>query len=114
MQTLKDRILRVYKNSGKKDYAEFAESIGVAKSTIDYWMSRGGNPSPSNLKRICTVYNVSEEWLVFGLDVAKDDGVKYNLKEVCAEYIKEIDFLKNQLAEKTEYINMLKDKLKKT
>lgn len=105
METLKQRLLKLIKNYKSGTYNEFAQSIGVDKNTISYWMSRGGSPSENNLKTICEVHNVTEKWLLYGDD---DDDIS----EKCKELKEEINFLKKQLQEKSDYIELLKLKLK--
>lgn len=107
-----DRIRKVYKDSGLKSYFEFAKKIGVSKSTIDKWVGGKVIPEHKNLSVIAKVFNVNEEWLLFGVEAVNDKKkIDFVMKLREAELTNEIEFLKQQLVEKTEYIEMLKNEI---
>ena len=112
--TVSDRIRKVYRESGLKNYLEFAQEIGVSKSTIDKWVGGKVLPEHKNLKVIAKVFNVNEEWLLFGVqEISGEDKVNFVLKLKEAELQNEIEFLRLQLQEKSEYIEMLKEEIRR-
>lgn len=47
---------------------EFSDKTGIRQSTISEWKMKHTNPSAEKIMVICSVLNVSPEWLLSGTD----------------------------------------------
>ena len=52
----------------KMTQKEFSERTGILQSTISEWKKRHTNPSADKIMVICSVLEVSPEWLLSGTD----------------------------------------------
>ena len=52
--------LRKYLQYNQK---QFADAIGIAQTSVSFLEREGSNVTDQNIKTICTVFNVREEWL---------------------------------------------------
>ena len=48
---------------------EFAEKLGVTRSTVNNWETGGYNVKADDIERICNTFNVSADWLIGISDV---------------------------------------------
>lgn len=69
---------------------EFAEKIKVKRNTVATYEMGRSVPSDSAIALICSVFNVSEEWLRNGsgemfLPISKDDEISELLSEILRE-----------------------------
>lgn len=46
---------------------EIAKQLGVARSTLYRWMEENTPPSSTELARICELFDVSADYLLFGI-----------------------------------------------
>ncbi len=53
---------------------EFADKAGIQQSTISEWKKNKTNPSSDKILAICKALDVSPEWLLSGVDPAKNRG----------------------------------------
>jgi len=67
MNTFKERLAHAAKEAGIEfSQTAIAKSLGLRKQTVDYWMTKGGEPRPSVLFRIADTYSVDARWLATG------------------------------------------------
>ena len=52
----------------KMTQKEFSERTGILQSTISEWKKRHTNPSADKIMVICSILEVSPEWLLSGTD----------------------------------------------
>ena len=52
--------LRKYLQYNQK---QFADALGIAQTSVSFLEREGSNVTEQNIKTICTVFNVREEWL---------------------------------------------------
>ena len=45
---------------------QFSEETGISQSTISEWKSKKTNPTSEKIMQICTVLDVTPEWLLSG------------------------------------------------
>lgn len=95
------RVLKIRKRL-KLSQEEFGSRIGVTKSAISK-IEKGENVlTDKNIKIICSVYNVNEEWLRNGEGVMfKTEGT---LLELLGQKMDELDELDKKII--TEYIKL--------
>ena len=64
-------VLRTERNlSGR----EFAEKLGVTRSTVNNWETGGYNVKADDLEKICKTFNVSADWLIGLSDVKNPEA----------------------------------------
>ena len=61
--TINDRIRFFRKEIKQINQKQFADCLGLTQSGVSYMEQNGSTVSDSSIKTICSVYNVSEEWL---------------------------------------------------
>ena len=105
--TLKDRIDELRRREGLR-LADFAERINVSLSTVNKWRSNESKPEEKNIRTIVQEFGVSEPWLLYGINSVSDNVVSYDRNNNAEKSVEEIFFLKQQLKEKSEYIDLLK------
>ncbi len=66
--TVSDRVFQRMKDIGMSQ-KEFSEKTGIAQSTISEWKSKGNNPTAEKIMPICSVLDVTPEWLLSGATV---------------------------------------------
>lgn len=64
LKTIAYRLKHLLSILGKTQY-EFAEALEVKQPSVNKWC-QGGTIAPANLNKIEEVYNVRQEWLLFG------------------------------------------------
>lgn len=60
------RIMRLVKDREGGKLSGFSKKTEIDKATYYTWLDRNNTPTVDMLIRICTVYGVSLDWLVFG------------------------------------------------
>ncbi len=63
--TVGDRALKRMKEIGMNQ-KEFSAKTGIAQSTISEWKSKRNNPTAEKIMTICSVLDVTPEWLLSG------------------------------------------------
>lgn len=71
--TISDRIFERIKQLSMTQ-KEFAKKAGIQQSTISEWKKNKTNPSSDKILAICKALDVSPEWLLSGVDPAKNRG----------------------------------------
>lgn len=71
--TISDRIFERIKQLSMTQ-KEFAKKAGIQQSTISEWKKNKTNPSSDKILAICKALDVSPEWLLSGIDPAKNRG----------------------------------------
>ena len=92
-----DRIKQI---RGKTSRAEFAEKLGIHQQTLYLYEKGKRVVDVELLQRICSVFDVSVEWLIFGTEQLK-----------AAVPSEEDEALRRELAEKEERIHQLQNEL---
>jgi len=62
---IKDRI-KTIRASKSLTQQEFADDLGIKKVLIAHWETGRDNPGLENLTTICSKYNITADWLLFG------------------------------------------------
>lgn len=116
---LSDRIRKIYRENCK-GIKDFAKRIGVSESSVNKWLAGEVAPKKETIKRIAEVFGVSEAWIMFGdikeesnFMVVNDQVLKYGDCENCERFRLEIQWLRQQLDEKSDYVEMLKEELER-
>ena len=58
---------------------EFSEKTGIKQSAISEWKKKKSNPSSDKIMIICSVLDVTQEWLLSGVDA---EGVRNETVEL--------------------------------
>lgn len=82
--SINERIRLIRKESGLNQ-AEFSQKLGVSQGGVSWMEKSGNNVSDQSKKMICSIFNVSEEWLETGSGDM---------------YIKNDDYLFNEFSQK--------------
>ena len=105
--SLPDR-LKLIRNSMPQ--AEFAALVGIHKSSWGRFERGDSEPSSSDLKSICSILNISAEWLLLGTGPmtpnlpSENDQEKIPLQST-AQYKKIEEELENERRERRELVN---------
>ena len=83
--TINERIKEVRNHAGL-NIVEFAEKIGVTKSTTSRLEQEGYQVTPRNIQLICTTFHVSEEWLVHGTGEKYTSDADSVLQQLSSEF----------------------------
>jgi len=75
METVATFAQRMKEAMGDDSYADAAQKLGVAKSTIASYVTGTRNPKRAFIKMVADVYNVSPVWLM-GADVPRQGRVE--------------------------------------
>lgn len=113
---ISDRIRKIYRENCKS-IKDFADRIGVSDSSVNKWLSGDVIPKKDKIQRIAEEFNTTAEWIEYGMPsdnsiIIKDEILNSGECATCNEYRDEIIWLRKQLSEKTEYIDLLKEKIK--
>ena len=80
--TINDRIRFFRKEIKQINQKQFADCLGLTQSGVSYMEQNGSTVSDSSIKTICSVYNVSEEWLRNGTEPMYIQPATFNLDEI--------------------------------
>ena len=108
--SLSDRLRKVYRRNCNS-MSEFAELIGVSKSSVEKWIHQGVYPRKDKLKRISKTFNVSMEWLEYGIESTKEKNSNSDYVD-CAEKDRIIQQLEEKIRDKEEIIASLREQIK--
>jgi len=108
--TLSDRLRKVYR-SNCNSMEEFANRIGVSKSSVEKWIQQGAIPRLDKLKKISEEFQVDLIWLQTGISNDREREIPSKKSKSCAEKDKEILLLKARLKDKEEIIQSLRDQV---
>ena len=87
--------LRKYLQYNQK---QFADALGIAQTSVSFLEREGSNVTEQNIKTICTVFNVREEWLREGKgDMFKSLSPDEELIKYVSELVQDRDQLKKNL-----------------
>ena len=87
--------LRKYLQYNKK---QFADALGIAQTSVSFLEREGSNVTEQNIKTICTVFNVREEWLRDGKgDIFKSLSPEEEIIKYISELVQDGDQLKKDL-----------------
>lgn len=73
--TISDRIFEKLRQIDMSQKT-FSEKTGISQSTISEWKSKGTNPTSEKIMIICSVLNVTPEWLLSGIENTGERGNK--------------------------------------
>ena len=71
--TISERIFEILEQK-EMSQKEFSEKTGIPQSTISEWKRKRTNPTAEKLMIICSVLNVSLEWLLSGSENSGSRG----------------------------------------
>ena len=91
--------------------SEFASSIGMSRQNLDR-IIKDNSTKPETLARIAKALNAPISIFYEDTDIATESNTNYGNAVDISELQKENAFLKQQLKEKTEYLDILKEKIK--
>lgn len=74
MPLFRERMNKLYTDSGMKTYGDFAKHIGLTRTSLGYYLSGERLPNADILKQICERCNVSADWLLGLSEVQKPDA----------------------------------------
>lgn len=87
--------LRKYLQYNQK---QFADALGIAQTSVSFLEREGSNVTEQNIKTICTVFNVREEWLREGTgNIFKSLSPDEELIKYISELVQDGDQLKKDL-----------------
>ena len=87
--------LRKYLQYNQK---QFADALGIAQTSVSFLEREGSNVTEQNIKTICTVFNVREEWLRDGKgDIFKSLSPEEEIIKYISELVQDGDQLKKDL-----------------
>lgn len=64
--TVSDRIFQILEEKGMTQKF-FSEKTGIPQSTISDWRKKRTNPASDKIMAICSILEVSPEWLLSGI-----------------------------------------------
>lgn len=102
MPTIIQRIIKKLEENNIKE-ARLAEYLGINKSVVYAWRRRETNPPVEYIEQICTLLDVSIEWLVTG----KESPTPYNLSENEKELLEHFQKLPER--EQIKFIGRIED-----
>jgi transcriptional regulator with XRE-family HTH domain len=71
-ERLGERLKRLLNENGLTPY-QFSKKTNVSQSTIGRIINKDSKPQQKNLKIICDFFNVSEQWLLTGVELKEND-----------------------------------------
>lgn len=87
--------LRKYLQYNQK---QFADALGIAQTSVSFLEREGSNVTEQNIKTICTIFNVREEWLRDGKgDIFKSLSPEEEIIKYISELVQDGDQLKKDL-----------------
>ena len=66
--SLNERIKYIRKNILKMSQFDFANKLGLSQRTISWSEQEGNNVPDSNIKSMCTLFNINEDYLRHGTE----------------------------------------------
>lgn len=104
MESINERILKIYKDKGFRKYSEFAEITGLNHQTVSNYLKGKQKPDVEKLSIIQQSFDdINAEWLLTGKgDMLKLDN---SFPDDLIKFIKET----NTTDEKLAYINRLEE-----
>ncbi len=66
--SLNARIKYIRKNILKMSQFDFANKLGLSQRTISWSEQEGNNVPDSNIKSMCTLFNINEDYLRYGTE----------------------------------------------
>lgn len=71
MQNIHDRIKAV-RLSNDLSQTQFGNAIGLTKNSVMKLEQEGTTVTPRNIKAICSIFAINEQWLIDGIGEMKD------------------------------------------
>lgn len=104
MESVNERILKIYNDKGFRKYSEFAEKTGLSHQTVSNYLKGKQKPDVEKLSIIQQSFDdVNAEWLLTG----KGNMLKFdnNFPDDLIKFIRESDTTDEKIA----YINRLEE-----
>lgn len=79
--TINERVRYFRKDVLHMNQTEFALSIGMKQTGVSYMEQEGATVTDQAIKAICSVHNISEEWLRNGVEPMRIEPETFNLDE---------------------------------
>lgn len=79
--TVNERVRYFRKDVLHMNQTEFALSIGMKQTGVSYMEQEGATVTDQAIKAICSVHNISEEWLRSGTEPMRIELETFNLDE---------------------------------
>ena len=79
--TVNERVRYFRKDVLHMNQTEFALSIGMKQTGVSYMEQEGATVTDQAIKAICSVHNISEEWLRNGTEPMRIEPETFNLDE---------------------------------
>lgn len=79
--TVNERVRYFRKDVLHMNQTEFALSIGMKQTGVSYMEQEGATVTDQAIKAICSVHNISEEWLRSGTEPMRIESETFNLDE---------------------------------
>ena len=86
---------------------EFAEKLGVTRSTVNNWETGGYNVKADDIEKICNTFNVSADWLIGISDVKNPETTVQAIHNYTGLSEQAIDVLHNMNREYRSYLMRL-------
>ena len=83
---LNERIRHLRKDVLDMSQRQFADALGMAQTSISALESPGGGVSERFIKTVCTMFNVSENWLRTGEGPIYNEGEAFSLDRWTKEH----------------------------
>ena len=83
---LNERIRHLRKDVLDMSQRQFADALGMAQTSISALESPGGGVSERFIKTVCTMFNVSENWLRTGEGPIYNEGEAFSLDRWAKEH----------------------------
>ena len=83
---LNERIRHLRKDVLDMSQRQFADALGMAQTSISALESLGGGVSERFIKTVCTMFNVSENWLRTGEGPIYNEGEAFSLDRWAKEH----------------------------
>lgn len=83
---LNERIRHLRKDVLDMSQRQFADALGMAQTSISALESPGGGVSERFIKTVCTMFNVSENWLRTGEGPVYNEGEAFSLDRWAKEH----------------------------
>ena len=84
--TVNERVRYFRKDVLHMNQTEFALSIGMKQTGVSYMEQEGATVTDQAIKAICSVHNISEEWLRNGTEPMRIEPETFNLNEFAREH----------------------------
>lgn len=84
--TINERVKIFRKDILCMSQREFADKLGMKQTGISYMERIGSTVTDSNIKSICLIFNLNEEWLRYGTEPMYIEPETFNLDEFIKKY----------------------------